>query len=315
MTFLSPARLLLLLLVAGLAAGYLWAQRRRSAYAVRFTELELLASVAPRRPGWRRHVPAGLLLLAMVLLTTGFARPQAEVQVPRERATVLVALDTSISMRADDVAPSRNDAARSAAAAFVEQLPERFHVGLVSFAEQASVAVPPTQDHEAVQRSLGGLQLDGGTAIGEAVLRSLDALRQVPGEPGQETPPARIVLLSDGANTAGTSLEEAAVAARDAGVPVSTIAYGTQDGTVEFEGRTLPVPVDTASLEQLAEQTGGTAYTAETGEELSAVYDDIGSQVGTHTERQEVSSWFAGAGLLAAALAATASLLWFARLP
>jgi Ca-activated chloride channel family protein len=228
---------------------------------------------------------------------------------------VLVALDTSISMRADDVAPSRNDAARSAAAAFVERLPERFHVGLVSFAEQASVAVPPTQDHEAVQRSLDGLPLEGGTAIGDAVLRSLDALRQVPGEPGQELPPARIVLLSDGANTAGTSLQDAAAAARDAGVPVSTIAYGTQDGTVEFEGRTLPVPVDTASLQQLAGQTGGTAYTAETGEELSAVYDDIGSQVGTRTERQEVSAWFAGAGLLAAALAATASLLWFARLP
>jgi Ca-activated chloride channel family protein len=315
MTFLSPARLLLLLLVAGLAAAYLWAQRRRSAYAVRFTELELLASVAPRSPGWRRHVPAGLLLLSMVLLTTGFARPQAEVQVPRERATVLVALDTSISMRADDVAPSRNDAARSAAAAFVERLPERFHVGLVSFAEQASVAVPPTLDHEAVERFLGGLPLEGGTAIGDAVLRSLDALRQVPGEPGQELPPARIVLLSDGANTAGASLEEAASAARDAGVPVSTIAYGTQDGTVEVEGRTVPVPVDSASLQQLAELTGGTAYTAETGEELSAVYDDIGSQVGMRTERQEVSAWFAGAGLLAAALAATASLLWFARLP
>jgi Ca-activated chloride channel family protein len=137
----------------------------------------------------------------------------------------------------------------------------------------------------------------------------------VPGEPGQELPPARIVLLSDGANTAGASLEEAASAARDAGVPVSTIAYGTQDGTVEVEGRTVPVPVDSASLQQLAELTGGTAYTAETGEELSAVYDDIGSQVGMRTERQEVSAWFAGAGLLAAALAAAASLLWFARLP
>jgi Ca-activated chloride channel family protein len=124
-----------------------------------------------------------------------------------------------------------------------------------------------------------------------------------------------VVLLSDGANTSGSSLEEAAAAARDAGVPVSTIAYGTQSGTVELDGRTLPVPVDTSSLEQLAEQTGGTAYAAETGEELSAVYDDIGSQVGTRTERQEVSAWFAGAGLLAAAAAAVASLLWFARLP
>jgi Ca-activated chloride channel family protein len=282
---------------------------------VRFAELDLLSSVAPRRPGWRRHVPATLLLLSMVLLTTGFARPEADVDVPRERATVLVALDTSVSMRADDVEPSRNDAARAAAAAFVEGLPERFHVGLVSFSGQASVAVPPTQDHDAVRRSLDGLPLAGGTAIGDAVLRSLDALRQVPGDADQDVPPARVVLLSDGANTSGSSLEEAAAAARDAGVPVSTIAYGTQSGTVELDGRTLPVPVDTSSLEQLAEQTGGTAYAAETGEELSAVYDDIGSQVGTRTERQEVSAWFAGAGLLAAAAAAVASLLWFARLP
>jgi len=147
------------------------------------------------------------------------------------------------------------------------------------------------------------------------VLRSVEALRLVAGDTGGQAPPARVVLLSDGANTSGTALDEAARAAQEAGVPVSTIAYGTQDGTVDVDGRTVPVPVDTASLAELAEQTGGTAYTAETGEELSAVYDDIGSQVGTRTERQETTAWFTGAGLLAAAAAGLTSLLWFARLP
>jgi Ca-activated chloride channel family protein len=315
MTFLAPTRLLLLLGVAALLAAYLWAQRRRSAYAVRFAEADLLASVAPRNPGWRRHVAAALLLTALVLLTTGFARPEADVQVPRERATVIVALDTSISMLAEDVEPSRDAAARDAAAAFVERLPDRFQVGLVQFAGSASVAVPATADHALVTQALDGLTLEGGTAIGDAVRRSLDAIAQVPGDAGQEPPPARVVLLSDGANTSGSPLAEAAAAAAEAGVQVSTIAYGTPEGVVEVGGREQAVPVDTASLAELAEATGGGAYTAESGEELGAVYDDIGSSIGTTTERQEVSAWFAGAGLLLGAAAAVASLLWFARLP
>jgi Ca-activated chloride channel family protein len=315
MTFLAPTRLLLLVGVAALLAVYLWAQRRRSAYAVRFAETDLLASVAPRNPGWRRHVAATLLLTALVLLTTGFARPEADVQVPRERATVIVALDTSISMLAEDVEPTRDTAARAAAAAFIERLPDRFQVGLVQFAGSASVAVPATDDHAQVAQALDGLTLEGGTAIGDAVRRSLDAIAQVPGDRGQEPPPARVVLLSDGANTSGGSLEEAAAAAAEAGVQVSTIAYGTPEGVVDVGGRQQPVPVDTASLAELAEATGGTAYTAETGEELGAVYDDIGSSIGTTTERQEVTAWFTGVGLLLGAAAAVFSLLWFARLP
>ncbi len=316
MSFLAPGRLWLLLLVAALVAVHAVQARRRSRYAVRFTDLDLLASVAPRRPGWRRHVPAGLLALALVALTVGFARPQGQVEVPRERATVLVALDTSLSMQALDVEPDRDTAARRAATRFVEDLPERFNVGLVSFSGIASLVVPPTQEHSAVSSALQDLDLGSGTAIGEAVLASVGALSLVPGaEDGSGPPPARIVLLSDGTNTVGRPVDAAVQAARDAGVPVSTIAFGTQEGVVEVDGTEIAVPVDRAALRALAEATGGTAYEAESGDALEAVYADIGSQVGTTTEQREVTARWTGLGLALAALAAALGLLWGTRIP
>jgi Ca-activated chloride channel family protein len=313
LAFLAPYRLLLLLAVAALVAAYLWKLRRPS-YAVRFTELELLASVA-RGPGWRRHVPAGLLLLALIGLTTAFARPVADVQVPRERATIVVALDTSASMTATDVTPDRLTAAKESAQAFVDRLPEKFNVGLVSFNGVASVVVPPTQDHTAVKDAVAALQLGGGTAIGDAVAASLDAVRAVPGAPGAPPAPARIVLLSDGGNTVGSSMSAAAQAATAAGVPVSTIAYGTPDGTIRLQGQLVPVPVDGPALQSLAEATGGQSYSAQSGEELNGVYADIGSQVGYTTQRKEVTAVLTGLGLLAAAAAAGTSLLWGSRFP
>ena len=314
--FLAPYRLLLLIAIAGVVVAYVWLQRRRPAYAVRFTELELLASVAPQRPGWRRHVPAGLLLLALIALTTGFAKPTAQVEVPRERATVIVALDTSASMLADDVSPDRFTAAKASAKVFVDRLPEGFNVGLVGFNAAASVVVPPTQDHAAVTAAVDQLQLNGGTAIGEAVFASLSAITAVPGaDRTGEAPPARVVLLSDGGNTVGRSLAEAASAATAAGVPVSTIAYGTADGTVEVRGQLIPVPVDAPSLASLAQGTDGRSYQASSGEELDGVYADIGSQVGYTTERKEVTAVLTGLGLLAAAGAAVTSLLWSGRFP
>ena len=315
MSFLAPERLWLLLAVAGLLVAYVLLQRRRPAYAVRFTELDLLASLVPRTSAWRRHVPAGLLLLSLVALTTAFARPETDVQVPRERATVVVALDTSISMEATDVSPDRITAARESAAAFVAGLPEEFSVGLVSFSGSASVVVPPTRDHELVVAAVRALELGPSTAIGEAVFASLEAVRAVPGEGGQEPPPAAVVLLSDGTNTVGRELSEAAQAAVEAGVPVSTIAYGTPEGVVEVQGQLIPVPVDQPALEQLAEDTGGTAFTAQSGEELSAVYEDIGTSVGTTTERREVTAAVTGVALTLAIGAAVASLVWGARLP
>jgi Ca-activated chloride channel family protein len=312
--FDAPVRLLLLLVVLALVAAYVWLQRRRPAYAVRFTELDLLASVAPRTPGWRRHVPAALLLLSLVALTTAFAKPTVEAKVPRERATVVVALDTSASMLATDVSPDRFSAAKDSAKAFIERLPERFNVGLVSFNAAASVVVSPTQDHDAVRDAVDRLQLSGGTAIGEAVLASLDAIRSVAGE-DPKAPPARIVLLSDGGNTVGRPLSFAAQAALAAGVPVSTIAYGTASGTVEVQGQTVPVPVDAPALEAFAQSTQGQSYSAASGEELNGVYADIGSQVGYTKQRKEVTAAVTGLGLLAALGAAVTALLWTSRFP
>lgn len=313
--FLAPSRLWLLLLPVALLAAYVLLQRRRPAYALRFTELDLLASLVPRSAAWKRHVPAALLLLALVALTTAFARPVGDVRVPRERATIVVALDVSISMRAEDVSPDRITAARASAASFVEGLPDRVNVGLVTFSGVASVVVAPTQDHGSVVAAIDGLELSNSTAIGEAVFASLDALSAVPGEPGQEPPPARIVLLSDGSNTVGRTPPVAAEAAREAGVPVSTIAYGTQDGVVELDGQVIRVPVDEPSLERLAEATGGSSFSAQSGEELTAVYDDIGSQVGSTLERREITATVTGVALALALAGAAASLVWSARLP
>jgi Ca-activated chloride channel homolog len=313
--FLSPARLWLLLLVAALAVAYVVQQRRKPAYALRFSELDLLASVLPRSAAWKRHVPAVLVLLALAALTTAFAQPTGEVEVPRERATVVVALDVSLSMLADDVSPDRITAAKRSAADFVEGLPDRFDVGLVSFSGRAGVVVPPTRDHAAVAAAVQGLELDEATAIGDAVLASLEAVASVAVEPGAEPPPARIVLLSDGTNTAGRTLAYAAEQARSQGVPVSTIAYGTPDGTVRVGGELIPVPVDADALEQLAQSTDGTAFTAESGEELTEVYEDIGGQVGTTTEVREITARFAGIGLALTVAAVAAALAWGARLP
>jgi len=317
-TFLSPGRLWLLLAVAALVAVYVVAQGRRSAYAVRFTNLALLDKVAPRRPGWRRHAPAAAFLAMLGLLVVGLARPTAEVQVPRERATVMVAIDVSNSMQALDVEPSRIEAAKQAAGAFVDRLPERFNVGLVAFSGSASVVVPPTQDHAGVRSAVERLELGPATAIGEAIFTSLQGFASIDsGLSGarEEPAPGRIVLMSDGTNTAGRTPAEAAEAAAAAGVPVSTIAYGTADGTITVNGQTQPVPVDADALRALARDTGGQAYTAESGEELGEVYADIGSSLGTRAERQEVSTWFVAAGLAAAAVAAAFSLAWFSRLP
>ncbi|MCU1591697.1 MAG: von Willebrand factor type [Frankiales bacterium] len=313
--FTAPYRLLLLLAVAAVAGAYLWMQSRRPVYAARFTELDLLASVAPKRPGWRRHIPAGLLLLSLVALTTAFAKPEADVRVPRERATIVIALDTSASMQAVDVSPDRITAAKASAKAFIDRLPKQFNVGLVSFNAVASVVATPTQDHAAVRDAVDGLRLAGGTAIGEAVIASLNAISNVPGGDNAKPPPARVVLLSDGGNTIGRSLDQAAAAASSLGIPVSTIAYGTASGTVDVQGQIVPVPVDAPSLAALAAATGGQSYSAKSGEELNGVYSDIGSQVGYTTKRQEVTATLAGLGLLAAVAAAVTSLLWSARFP
>jgi Ca-activated chloride channel homolog len=315
LSFFAPDRLWLLAAVAALAGLYLAALRRRRRYGVRFSNVALVDKVAPRGPGWRRHLPAVAFLAMLCVLVVAFARPATSAKVPRERATVLVALDVSNSMAATDVEPNRLEAAKSAALAFVDRLPARFNVGLVAFDGSASVIVAPTTDHQAVDNGIRGLVTGPATAIGEAVFSSIEAIANFDQQAGTNPPPARIVLLSDGANTAGRSPEQAAEAAQAAHIAVSTIAYGTPEGTVEVNGQLIPVPVDGPALERLAKSTNGAYYEAASGEELQKVYQDIGSSVGFRTIRREVSVWFIGFGLLAAFGAAVASLVWSSRLP
>ena len=314
MSLASPIWLLLLLPVALLLVGYVWQQARRSRYAIRFATLPMLERLAPTRPGWRRHVPAVFLLLTFVALCVAAARPQVEEEVPRERATVMVVVDVSLSMEATDVDPDRLTAAREAAIGFVQGLPEGFNVGVVSFSGVATVLSSPAPDQAAAIKALQGLSLDEGTAIGDGVLTSLKQLETVP-EDGEGDVPSHIVLLSDGTNTVGSSVEDAADAAAEAEVPVSTIAYGTAEGTVMVDGQLVPVPVDQAALGALADATDGEAYEAESAEQLTEVYDDIQSSIGFTTEQRDVTRWAVITALLLGFAAAGFSLIWFARLP
>ncbi|PRX49177.1 Ca-activated chloride channel family protein [Prauserella shujinwangii] len=319
MTFLSPVRLWLLLGVAALLVAYLVLQRRRSRYALRFTNLPLLERIAAARPGWRRHVPAGLFLTMLALLVVGFAQPADAVRVPRERATVLVAVDVSPSMGAADVRPDRLGAARDAAEEFVATLPGEFNVGLVAFAGNATVLVPPGTDRDAFRSGLDRLA-DGdlgpaGTAIGEAIATALGAVRTVDARAVVEPPPARIVLLSDGANTTGRAPGAMADEAAAAEIPVDTISVGTEDGAVRIGGRWQDVPVDGETLRMVAERTGGAYHEAATATELREVYGDIGGTVGYRTEQRDVSSRFIGFGLVLALATAGTSMLWFSRIP
>jgi Ca-activated chloride channel family protein len=342
--FAAPQRLWLLVGVVALAVWYGVRQARAGRYAVRFTTLALLDSVAPDRPAWRRHLPAGLVLLALAGMVGAYAEPATETRVPRERATIVVAIDTSLSMQATDVDPSRLEAAQVAAKEFVDLLPERLNVGLVTFNGIARVAVPPTQDREALHAAIDQIRLGERTAIGEAIFASLDVIgvdtrdparlpdgTTAPGDEGDqpggagdgtddgsdEEIPARIVLMSDGSTTVGRPDAEAAAAAKRAGVPVSTIAFGTPDGVIEIEGQPGPisVAVNPDALAEIANDTDGTAFEAATGEELRAVYDDIGSSIGYTTELRDITTTFVGVSLVVLFAAAALGQLWFSRLP
>jgi Ca-activated chloride channel family protein len=313
--FLQPWWLLALLPIIAVAGFYVWRQFRRRQYAMKFTNVDLLRTLAPRGLGWRRHAAAGAFLLSLVALGTAMARPSVDKKEPLERATVMLAIDVSLSMEADDVKPTRIEAAQEAAKAFVNELPPTYNLGLVSFAKSANVLVSPSKDRASVIAGIDSLTLAEATATGEAVFTSLDAIRSVPADGANGAPPARIVLLSDGYRTSGRSIEEAAAAATAANVPVSTIAFGTDTGVVDIRGQLQRVPVDRLSLQQLADTTKGFFYEAASVSELKKVYQDMGSSIGHRVEPREVTQWYAGAALLFGLCAAARSLLWTSRLP
>jgi len=315
-TFLTPWRLLLLFVVIALGVVYVLFQRRRSTYAVRFTNLDLLESIAPKRPGWRRHLSAGLQLLALAAIVLAFSQPAHNVKVPRERATVMLALDVSLSMEATDVKPDRITAAKEAAISFLDEVPAQVNVGLVTFAGGAKIRVTPTTDRKQVQNAIENVQLADGTAIGDAIDASLDALNDVPPAPDGAAVPAAIVLLSDGTTTRGTPNSTAVKNAVAQGVPVSTIAFGTPGGTVTLpDGQQVSVPVDTPALAQVAKATGGNAYEASTQSQLRDVYASIGSSIGYDTAQSLLVQWFVAGSFLILVLGSGVALAWSNRLP
>lgn len=322
-TFLVPARLALLTLPLALAAGYLLLQARRKRFALRFTTVEMLDKVAPDRPGWKRHVTALGLLAAVVVATMGFAKPVVAGETIEDSKLVILAIDTSISMEATDVSPSRIDVAREAAGDFLDSVPEGVAVGVVGFDGSARELIAPTTRLEAVrniiEKSIVGRALGEGTAIGEAVFLGIDAIERTASEVSDsesEDPVGTIVILSDGDTTMGRPNDEAASAARAGGIPVHTIAFGTDSGTIDLplEG-SVPVPVNEEALEQLAHQTDGQALTAATADQLSDVYEGLGQSVTVEREQVEISDLFAGAAMALLCLAGLGSLVWSGRLP
>ena len=322
--FAHPWFFLFLLFVAGLVALYVVTQRARQKRILRFANMELLESVAPKRPNRWRHLSAILLIGSMVLLTIAMAGPQNDVRIPRNRAVVLLAIDVSQSMRATDIEPSRLAAAQVAAKQFADQLTPGSNLGLIAYAGTATVLVSPTTNREATKIAIDKLQLADRTATGEAIFTALQAIATVGaviggGEDGP--PPARIVLMSDGKETVPSNPDNpkgaftAARTAKDQGVPISTVTFGTPYGYVEINDQRQPVPVDDETLEKIAELSDGNAYSASTLEQLKEVFTSLQDQIGYETVKGDASVGWLRLGALLLALSALAALLLNRRLP
>jgi Ca-activated chloride channel homolog len=320
-TFDWPLALLALLLIPVLVVLYVLRERRRTDFASGFASPALLPNVIERAPGWRRHLPLILGLLGLTAIVLGVARPHATVDVKREEATIVLAIDVSRSMKADDVEPTRLNAARNAAKAFLGEVPEKYRVGVVSFATRAVVGVVPTEDRSLVEASLDTLSPGEGTAIGDAV-----ALSTRVGQPRREAdqdnaPPRSILLISDGARDGGAvDPQVAARRAKQLKVPVYTVLVGTEDGVIEetLTGgfrQIIRVPPSPDTLRAIAQLSGGEFFTATDAEGIERVYEELGSRLGTRKESREIGDYFAG-GAAAFLLAGGAlSALWFRRAP
>lgn len=314
MEFLAPDRLWWLLLVPAIALLYL-ALARRIAPASKGRSR--LSRVIPRDAAWKRHAAVGAALLSLASLVLAYAMPKSYTNVPRDRATIVIAIDVSKSMIATDVQPSRIEAEKAAAKAFLNDLPPRFNVALVSFAATAQIKAVPTTDRNVVARAIDALQVMPSTAIGEGVYTSLKAVKEAPVDPKHpnDPAPAAIVLLSDGATNTGRDSLKAGEQAKKDGVPVYTIAYGTSSGYVMENGQRMPVPVDHAELHDLAQASGGKAFSAESAGQLNSVYKTIATSVGTEKVYVEVTQRYAGFALLFAVLAALGVISLGARWP
>jgi Ca-activated chloride channel family protein len=314
---------LFLFAVLGIAALYIVVQLARHKRMLRFANMELLESVAPKRPSRWRHLPAILLVLALLLFTVAMAGPTHDVRIPRNRAVVMLVIDVSQSMRATDVSPNRLAAAQEAAKQFADQLTPGINLGLIAYAGTATVLVSPTTNRDAAKFAIDKLQLADRTATGEGIFTALQAIATVGAVigGGDEPPPARIVLMSDGKETVPSNPDNpkgaytAARTAKDQGVPISTVSFGTPYGYVEINDQRQPVPVDDEMLKKIAELSGGEAYTASSLEQLKEVFTNLQEQIGYETRKGDASAGWLRLGALVLALATLAAMMINRRLP
>ena len=320
MSFQSPLVLIGLLLVPVLVGLYVLRERRRQSYATRFTEPGLLPNLVEAAPGWRRHLPVALFLIALAAMILGVARPHASVTVQREEATVLIAIDSSLSMSSQDVAPSRLAAAQRTAQAFIDAMPKKFRVGVIGFAGRAYVAIPPTEDRELVRSALKSLKAGEGTALGDAVALGTRLARAERTSDGR-IPPTSMLVISDGAQMSGrTTPEVAAAQAQSLHIPVYTVVVGTPDGVVNvpiaggYQAQ-LRVPPSPETLRTVARDTGGQFFTAPDAGRLRQIYEKLSSRLGHRRQNREISDLFAGGSAAFLLFGGTLSALWFRRVP
>jgi len=319
-SFDSPLSLLALAAVPALVWLYTVYERRRRAAGARFGTLALLPNLLERVPAWRRHLPIAILLVALTAMIVGVARPRANVTVSRKEATIILALDVSRSMSAKDVKPTRLQAARTAASAFLAQVPKAFRIGVVAIGSNAVVALPPTVDRPLAQQSLATLRRSEGTALGDAIALALQVGQRQRTSSGEPIPTA-VVVISDGANQGSrTSPQTAAARARALHIPVYTVLVGTPNGIVE---RTLTggfreqirVPADPNTLRAIARTTRGEFFAAPTASRLRDVYEQLGTRLGHHKQSREISDLFAGGSAALMLVGGALSALWFRRIP
>jgi Ca-activated chloride channel family protein len=320
MSFEWPIALVGLVVVPVLVALYVLRERRRDDYASRFTAPTLLPNLVDASPRWRRHLPIAVLLVALTAMVVGVARPHAKVSVKREQATVILIVDTSLSMGADDLKPSRLEVARRTARALLRELPEKYRLAIVGFSGRPYVALPPTEDRELAAAALRSLHTGEGTSLGDAIALGTQLARRQRATDGT-VPPANILVVSDGAQLSGrTSPGTAALRARAAHIPVYSVLVGTQNGIISvplsggFQAQ-MRVPANAETLQTLARVTGGRFFPAPTATRLRQVYEHLGSRLGKRKESREVTDLFAGGSAALLLLGGGLSALWFRRVP
>jgi Ca-activated chloride channel homolog len=311
-SFASPGFLAALALVPLALLAHSASRRRARRYAVRYPGVATLTPLIPRVSSWRRLLPLALFLASLAMIALALARPHATVAVPKEQASIVLVTDVSRSMLAEDVDPSRLEAARSAAQRFLEEVPEEARVGAVAFSTDPHTIEPPTDDHAKIEDLVDALSADGGTAAGDALAV---AVGLVDG-PAEDRPPAAILLLSDGETTTGRDPIPVARRAGRLGIPIHTVALGTGTATITTpDGTLIPVPPDPEAMRRIAEVSGGRAFQVDDADELGGLYEDLGSRVATEEELREITGAFAAGGIVLLMAAAALGTKATARLP